>query len=514
LEILPYSDIELSKALSNKYTSSEVILEKNHFVYLKNYLGSADMGTQTILIEENYISKDFLHDYAMYYSFCFEDYPKFCKRIHFFSNKFNEKEFKEILLQKEINCKDFWEHYLGFIVVKPIPITVIGYTVLKTYSNSVNFNDRNFWGVRQYKVHLFGNEIELTSLAFQEQDSVLSACATTAIWSMLNKASIDFHTIMKSPSQITKDADNTSPDGSRLFPNKGLNLLQICQAILNSGLVSEIKQPDYDIFDSNNNWISKFVSNKYLKKILNAYSPIGIPIILIINVPNGNSYGLHAITISGFKKNQPVAFPPKSEVSWLSDNIEKIYAHDDQWGPFARINFIDEVSLSTPWTLFHPTEMPTYATNIVVPVYPKIRISYEDIEYIVLGLDAILSLFFAKTIAFDLVWDIKINYSEDVKTSIKNSSLENTDKINYLTKSLPKYIWVASCYVGENKVFEFTFDATDVSSGMIGKGIICYFPDIKPLLSKFLNSNRTILQPLFNHSAKSIYYDFLIEHLK
>jgi hypothetical protein len=104
-------------------------------------------------------------------------------------------------------------------------------------------------GVRNYTIHLFGNVLTIESLAFQEQDTVLAACATTAIWTMLNKASVDFHTILKSPSQITKDADNLSFDGSRLFPNKGLNLLQICQAIYNSGLESEIKQPDIIILD-------------------------------------------------------------------------------------------------------------------------------------------------------------------------------------------------------------------------------------------------------------------------
>ena len=513
LQILQFSEPNLANALSNKYTSSEVILNKNHFKYLKNYLGSPEMDTKTIVIEDNYISKDFLHDYVSYYALCFQDYSKFCKRVHFFSNEFNQEEFNSAILNNESTTKEFWNHYLGFIVVKPIPVTIIGYTVLKTYLNSDNFNDRNFWGVRKYKVHLFGNEIELISLAFQEQDSVLSACATTAIWSMLNKASVDFHTIMKSPSQITKDADNTSSDGSRLFPNKGLNLLQICQAILNSGLVSEIKQPDFRLLDDEGNFLTNIVTNRYFKKILNAYSPIGIPIILIINVPTGDNYGLHAITISGFKQSAPVIFPPQMEISWLSDNIEKFYAHDDQWGPFARIDFNDDTSINTPWTKFHPTNNPTYISSIVVPIYPKIRIPYEDIEYIVLGLDALLSLFFDDKIIADLVWDIKINYSEDFKVIIKNSNLDDSDKIMYLTKSLPKYIWISSSYIGENKVFDFTFDATDVSSGMIGKGLICYLPDIKPVLLEFLLSNRAILEPIFSRSTKSIYYDFLIDQL-
>lgn len=490
-----------------------MISKKNHFLYLKDYLSSPDMNAKTIVIEENYISKDFLHDYATYYALCFEEYPKFCKRVHLFSNQFDAQEFNSVILKKETDCTEFWRHYLGFVVVKPIPVTVIGYTVLKMYSNSEYFNDRNFWGVRPYKVHLYGNEIELVSLAFQEQDSVLSACATTAIWSMLNKASVDFHTILKSPSQITKDADKTSLDGSRLFPNKGLSVLQICQAIQNSGLVSEIKQPNQQIQHPSLSSNLNIVTNTYLKKILNAYSPVGIPIILIISVPTNGTYGLHAITISGFKQNAPVSIAPKAEISWLSDNIEKFYAHDDQWGPFARINFNGDFELNTPWSVFHSTNNPTFVTNIVVPVYPKIRISYEDIEYIVLGLDSILTLFFENKIVGDLVWDIKINFSEEIKNKIKCSNLDDEDKLNYLKRSSPKYIWIASCYIDDIKVFDFIFDATDVKSGMIGKDIICYLLGTKPLLLEFLKSNRLILEGFFSHSSKSIYYDFLIEHL-
>ena len=452
VQILQYSESNLASALSNQYTTAEVISSKNHFKYLSNYLSSADMSAATIVVEEKYISKDFLHDYASYYALCFEEYPKFCKRIHFFNNTFNEDEFKNVILGKEEANTAFWEHYLGFIVVKPIPVTIIGYSVLKTYSNSADFNDRNFWGVRDYKIHFFGNEIKIKSLAFQEQDSVLAACATTAIWSMLNKASVDFHTILKSPSQITEDADNVSPDGGRLFPNKGLDIFQICQAILNSGLVSEVKQPDTNLNDASGKLIGRIVSNRYLKKILNAYAPIGIPIILVINVPNGNGYGLHAITISGFKKKAPVVIPPNSNISWLSDNIEKFYAHDDQWGPFARIDFLNDAELTTPWTVFHPKKNPTYTTNIIVPVYPKIRISYEDIEVIVLGLDAILTLFFDNKIIADLVWDVRIDFSENFKSRIKDSSLDEAEKVIKLTKSQPKYLWIADCYIGENRI--------------------------------------------------------------
>ncbi len=516
MQIIPYSEKTLAESLVNSYTPEEVITSKTHYRYLKDYLGAGGLNAHTIVIEEPYLSKDFIHDYASYYALCFEQYPKFCKRVHFFSNTFTEDEFKRIILSPVSENDDFWKEYLGFVVVKPIPVTVIGYTVLKTYPHSQQFNERNFWGIRNYKIHFYGNEVTIASLAFQEQDSVLAACATTAIWSMLNKASVDFHTILKSPSEITNDAGNVSHDGSRLFPNKGLNLLQICQAILNSGLVSEVKQPDYLLKDAGGKELGKYVSTRYLKKILNAYSPIGIPIIIVVAVPNENQYGLHAITVSGFKMNAPVSISPRSDTTWLSDNIEKFYAHDDQWGPFARVNFNGEVELETDWTVFD-TQTPkraTYATNIVVPVYPKIRISYEDIEVIVLGLDAILTLFFDGKIVADLIWDIKIDYSENYKSYIKGSTLDDPEKISLLTKSQPKYLWIASCYIGEHKILEFTFDATDVRSGMIGKDLICYLPaNLKNELKQQLVLNQTIHQQLFKHRASIKYYQFLIDNL-
>ena len=475
------------------------------------------MNTKSIVVESNYVSKDYLHDYALYYSLCFTNYSKVCNRVHFFSNHFDEVEFNEVIRSGELENQEFWSNYLGFIVVKPIPFTVIGYTVLKTYSTGNNLTDRNFWGIRDYKVHLYGNEINLASLAFQEQDSVLSACATTSIWAMLNKASLDFHTTLKSPSQITKDADKTSFDGSRLFPNKGLSILQICQAIQNSGLVCEIKKYNSKVeYPKDAIGVSGtclVVNKSYFQKILNAYSEIGIPIIAIISVPNSNSYGLHAISISGFKKNAPTLIPPREEISWLSDNIEKFYAHDDQWGPFARVYYQDETSFITPWTQFHHQQWPTFVTNVIVPLYPKIRISYEDIEFLILGLDRILTFFFKEGLLGDLVWDIKLNYSENFKRTVKNSLLDNDYKLSFISASYPKYIWISTCFIGDQKVFDITFDATDIKLAMIGLDFICYFPQLKPTLKDFLINNRAKLEPLFNHNSKTAYYDFLIRKL-
>jgi hypothetical protein len=513
LKILSFNKDNFAQSLANKYTPKKIIEEKYHFLYLNEYLGEKGLFAKTMVIEEQYISRDFLYDYSSYYSYCFEEYSKFCSRIHFFSNTFDKKQFEAALL--DVDNEIFWENYLGFVVVKPIPVTIIGITLLKTYSNNKAFGERYFWGIRNYKIHLFGKELNLETLAFQEQDSVLSACATTAIWSMLNKASKDDFTILKSPSEITNDADNVAFDGSRLFPNQGLDILQISQAIYNSGLVCEIKQPDYAILDNDGKVVRKVISNLYLKEIVNAYSPIGIPILLIIDVPDGSNYGLHAITVSGYKKSPPALIEPRDEITYLAENITKFYAHDDQWGPFERVLLKENIELVTPWTIFDEDQKPTFATNVIVPLFPKIRISYEDIKVIVLGIDAILTLFFGNKIKADLVWDIKIRYSENFKSLIRNNdSLSNKKKADYLYENCPKYLWNASCYIGEIKIYDFTFDATDVKSGMIGKHIISYLNNnINQSIVDFLRTNKSIFNSLFKHKASSMYYDFIIEQL-
>jgi hypothetical protein len=513
VNVLPYSNKTLAEVLSNDYTPESVIQKKYHFKYFDKYLGPNGLNAKIIVIEDDYISKDFLHDYASYYAFCFEKYPKFCKRIHFFSKDFSEQEFETVIRTQKKENKDFWKSYLGFIVVKPIPVTIIGYSVLKTYNSDNCTCLRNFWGIRNYTVHLYGNKISINSLAFQEQDSVLAACATTAIWSMLNKASIDFHTVLKSPSQITKDADNISPDGSRLFPNKGLNLLQICQAIYRSGLVSEVKQPDI-VTNPDDKRIEKYISNLYLKKILNAYAPLGIPVILVIQVPNNGTYGLHAITVSGFHKESNIDYPLQDEISWIANNINKLYAHDDQWGPFVRIELKNELELISPWTDIDPQNIPTSVANIIVPVYPKVRISYEDIEVIVLGLDRILKFFFDKKIKTNIAWNIEIEYSENYKNKLKTSGLTKVELMQRLTQSMPKYIWIASCYIANHKIMEFTFDATDVNNGMIGEDIVCYLNnDIHQIMTEYLEKNKHILNSLFRHRASVNYYEFLLKKL-
>jgi uncharacterized protein (DUF2164 family) len=255
------------------------------------------------------------------------------------------------------------------------------------------------------------------------------------------------------------------------------------------------------------------VSNEYLKKIVNAYAPVGIPLILIVNVPFQNDkgqdeYDLHAIVVSGHKMVKPKLISPGNTTSWMSDNIEKIYAHDDQYGPFVRIDLKDKCELITEWTIDDKHNRSTFVSNVVVPLYPKIRIAYDDIEKLVFGLDTLLTLFFDKQIRADLVWDVRIVLSENYKTEIKSiDSFPTKQKLNILTQSMPKHIWVASCYIGQYKLIDFVFDATGINSAMLGTNIISYLPnEINKDLIKFLKTQEVLIKDLLG-------YDYYLKYI-
>jgi len=501
-QIVSYSDDGLLSLLINSSSSSIGIGAKDHFLLLKDYFGSSGLHAKTIVVEEKYISRDFFSDYSSYYSICFKDYSKFCKRLHFFDKHFDNTYFKKIITNKKENNSEFDKSYLGFIVIKPLPYTVIGTTLLKNYSHPVNSNHRVFFGTRDYVIHLFGYNLKLNSLAFQEQDSVLSACATTAIWVTLQKAAeLDYHITIKTPYEITKDAGLMSLDGGRLFPNKkGLSIYQMCQTLTNSGLVVELRQ----------NGSKEEVSNSYLKKLIYSYSPIGIPIILIIKVPIGDNYGYHAIAINGYKYSLPESLPPSVEISFKADEIEKIYAHDDQWGPFARVEFnTDNNSIITNWTRFHFEQKPTYTIGVLIPVFPKIRLSYDDIEAVVVGIDEILTLVINPLVNFDFKWDIRVDYSETYKSKIRDSDLSDELKEKLLFKSLPKYIWIATCLTGDFALIDFIFDATDIANSMFMIDVICYHFDFKKILKENLEINPDFVQ-MFKHPNGELFYKEII----
>lgn len=223
-----------------------------------------------------------------------------CARLHFFRSSFDRALISKAIGGDGAAVDTLRTSYLGFIVVKPLPSTVIGRTCLVTYGNVGR--DRAFPTTRTYKVHIFGIELSVKSLPFQEQDTDVAACATSALWSVFNATGHLFQHHIPSPAEITKAAAASQRLVNRTLPaGDGLTAAQMADAIRSVGL-----EPLY-------------IRVKNLELLLisvSAYLRAKIPCLLIGAIleclptsPTPRQLGRHAIALAGFGVPKRPALP-------------------------------------------------------------------------------------------------------------------------------------------------------------------------------------------------------------
>lgn len=412
-----------------------------------------------------------------------------------------ENEFSNLLEKKDskISNKNLQDGYLGFIVIRPIPRTFIGRTCIKTYPEK---NGRNFPIKRKYDVNLFGINLIIDSLAYQEQDTNVAACATSSLWSAFHKTGHLFHHEIPSPVSITRYATKFLPNVNRNFPNEGLTPEEMANAIRNVNL-----EPLF----------FRILRNSWLKGVIYSYLRGNIPVIFgiglyeIMNNGNYEFLGKHAITITGFKIDNRISSQLEGLDLYLkARKIDKIYVHDDQIGPYAKMEF-DKVrittkqnneditydSLSTTWPDNKEKDKVRAVPDILlIPLYHKIRVTYNTILEIVFEfnklLNKITSYFKINLPTFE--WDIFLTTNSEFKGDIiRNSQVEAAYCRELLTENNPRFMWRAIAYDSDKPSFELLFDATDIRQGDIFLRTIYY--NIKTAntlieLSKNLDFNR------------------------
>ena len=461
---------------SGKNTNTpEVVRAKFHKTYFESYFSVDGLDAKTFVVEREYVDSDFLEDYAAYYVKCFQQYDRFTSRFHFFSVAFTQEAFEGLLLErKEIDGLTLGllnEKYLGFVVIKHLPGTIIGRTCLKTY-NDVNDDvncPRHYPVKRPYTVHLFGIDLTVNTLAFQEQDRAAAACATSALWSAFQGTGPLFHHKSPCPIEITKAASKHIPSATRTLPNHGLSVTQMVDATRKVGLEPSLIQLGK----------AQAAKTALIKATVYAYLKLGVPILMGVSLSNG---GLHAVAVTGFSLGGKPT-PEKNDQRGLvlkSSRMDKIYAHDDQIGPFARMIIDPEQhKLQTSWPDDQGNVGNIYADPIflLLPLYHKVRVTLEQIRLAVGFFSSLLSRFFDAMPAqirerFRLPvmarfeWDVHLTKVDMLKKDVRDASCIGLDyKKEVAIQSMPKYMWRVGALVGDERVFDLLFDATDVETG-------------------------------------------------
>lgn len=461
---------------------TSLIKLKGHCDYFQEYLSK--IGAKTIIVEKGYVDRDYLEDFSGYYVRCFTRYDSKCWRLHFFSVSFSLGDLESLLSAQTspLNVNLLNDKYLGFIVTKPLPQTIIGRTCLKHYDDS---GRRYFPTVRQYMVSLYGIDLTIKSLAFQEQDTVTSACATSALWTVFHRTGKLFQHPILSPVEITKAATDRLPIRSRVIPNQGLQGEHLAHAIRSVKL-----EPLY----------AGYKDEHILKSTIYAYLRGEIPLILGIVLIDTTSTpssvlgnGGHAVAVTGYSLGNTTV-KPYGRTNFLlnASRIDKIYVHDDGIGPFAKMEFLDEkpiqykdpvsgkvndmttYTLSTSWKAGDGSKDKVIAIPILslLALYHKIRIPFETIHKVVLGFDIFIDDILRKpgklpdSLKDSIEWDIYLTTVNDLKNNVLSSHNIDGVRLKYiLLYDMPKYLWRATGYCNGSILIDLIFDATDIEQG-------------------------------------------------
>ncbi|HGT5663447.1 TPA: hypothetical protein ACM38Y_004604, partial [Escherichia coli] len=481
------------------------VYNKIQIDYIYRYL--KDIKCKSVLLEPVYIDKDYLEDYKQYYVKGFNNKGYKTSRLHFFStelsHKILDKYLEDGITSDEI--KIFQETYLGFMVIKPLPKTFIGKTCLKPYDSLINSDDKKCI-TREYCVDLFGIPLKVESIAFQEQDMVVAAYSTTAVWSSLHALNYcDIRTI-PSCSEITINAINHINNSHNSFPNTSLTTKQMLRTID----VEKIKHHLFKVEQLNNESFHDIVKTHIDSKI---------PLLL-----RGSIYGIaennkhtrkndYTITILGYKER---------------NKSKAIYIHDDRLGPFVRARYkkvnieskfswgliVQEKDDQTRWVAPHEVFIP----DILISLTPKkVRLSCD----FAINTCSLIQLIYLKVLEIEtsnvdalpkVEFSIKLKEISEIRENFlkydfsKSNDFEaeihcKKSRIDFLTQSYARYHWVASFKLNGEDAFDILFDATDIPQGDAVSAIIykdIYNSNAILDVMKILASNEEVLHDILN----------------
>ncbi len=454
---------EFISALARDGRQKDECWNKPQVSYLFGYLSDKEVNCQTMVVEHAYVDRDYLDDFAAYYVRCFTLYDKHCVRIHFFGHPFAQADFDQLLSdgKGKLSVESLDNSYLGFTVLKPLPDAFIGRTCLEPYPA---VDRRHFPATRLHVVHVAGMRFTVQGLVFQEQDTVIGACATSAVWSSLHEACALFEMAAPTPAQITGYAARFTESLNRSMPSSGLDAIEICRAIKTAGLEVEVRTDSDDGLTD-------------LRGLLYAYGQFGLPAILGIELidAKGKRKGFHAVTVAGYSLS-------KDYKPLTSGRIEKLYIHDDQAGPYCRAPFVDNATVQTQFP-DSPPPINGKVFAVVIPVYPKVRITYEQALDQLTNFQWLLTSMEAK-----LEWDVRIAKSTDWQAHVfASTDLTAETRNGVLRKHWPRFLWLATARFNGVDVLDVVMDATDIHRSFFVKDILYYDTGFRTAIRDFLS---------------------------
>lgn len=386
--------------------------------YLESYLTNEEIGARSLLVEEDYVDRHFLHEFVAYYATMLRRPPGQCTRIHVFTEEIGEDKLMNwigcIGSEREALQSRIASMYLGYIVVRPLPFAPIGRTLLRPYPD--DRQGRCYEPAStMHHVHFLGLDLSIKSLPFQQQDQAVGACATTALWVSLSRVmKADGHRAV-TPKDVTEAATRHVVNGRAMPAVAGLSDEQVDSAVRAFGY-----EPYRFSTEARDNW-------SLFQLALKCYVTSGIPVLLRVRADRASGY--HALVVAGirevagFDRQEPV----KGVTGMGYRPIDRLYVHDDRLGPYARMVLVKGEDGEIPSLKLEPRregyeelETPLDIEGGCVPLYTKLRLTAEDLVLVLADLVPLISRLFRVQLAVDLKFQLGGDYLAELATLMED----------------------------------------------------------------------------------------------
>ena len=323
--------------------------------YITKYL--QDLGAKTT-ISEVYFDRDYLSEISSYYYQCTDHYDNACKRIHIFSTQKSKELFEKAISNNEDALKELQEAYLGYTIIRPIKNAPFGKTILAWYKES---KEKRVVTQREYTADICGLTLRINGLAWQQQDQGVSACATVALWSMLQSSALDDYYYIPTTSEITEAAHKTASLGSKIYPSEGLTMYQVCESIKEIRLTPCLLTGDLHKINNDN-----YFSKERFLNLCGSFIRSGYPVLIggmLYDFSTEEHQGHHAICMVGFKNEQN-----QTELNSSYESIKYLYINDDNIG--LNVRFKVETCPDNKHVMLKPSKPDKIPGEDVIQSYP------------------------------------------------------------------------------------------------------------------------------------------------
>ena len=136
-------------------------------------------AVKSVLIEHDYVDKDYRSTFYNFYSKKGRSYRDDCVRIHFFDDCV---EFDELSSNLTCSVGQLSDHYFGYIVLRPTIVVTLGRSIL---SPDIRIGARGMAIQSHHRVHLLGHTLSVWGFPSMAQHTDISVCAHVSCWAIL-----------------------------------------------------------------------------------------------------------------------------------------------------------------------------------------------------------------------------------------------------------------------------------------------------------------------------------------